>query len=127
MNCTCAQLPYFDYYKPGRSLSRQIRPHIEKLKDTGFRELHRCRECGTYWCIDAHDKYQVRFAWKFIELRENWAEVEHTEEIKALMLKKRGGVRDEKCICLGCQNPRVKGSFGAAYGIDHLYAIGARE
>jgi hypothetical protein len=120
-------LPEFGYYKPGRSLSRQIRPHIEKIKDTEWRELYRCRKCGIYWRIDKAGRFQTRFAWKIPEFRNDWSEVEHIDKIEALMLTKRGGTADEKCSWLGCENPRVKSGSGSVYCVHHLYATGARE
>lgn len=127
MSCACATLPDFAYYKPGRSLSRRLRPSIEKIADNGFRELYRCVQCGTHWRIDAHDKYQVRFIWKVGASRDDWAQVEHEAETKALMLETRGGTQNETCIWQGCTKPRIKGKVGSVYCVDHLYSIGARD
>ena len=124
MNCSCANIPEYDYYTPGRSLSRKIRPVSEIVGHANWRELLRCKVCGTYWRIDAADKYQERFAWKIGQYRADWAIPDFPDREKGLLLGRRDGETAEKCIWLGCDKNRVR---GVAYCIDHLYATGARK
>lgn len=125
MICACARLPDYDYCKPGRSLSKTIRPLLGKaIVAKNFRELFKCQVCSTYWRIDTPDKYHERFAWKVGAFRDDWAEVDKPDEEKSLLLKYRGGLTEEVCIWADCGKRRVK---GVAYCIDHLYATGARR
>jgi hypothetical protein len=123
MNCECASLPEYDYYTPGRSLSRKIRPVTKTVAREKWHELLRCEACGTYWRIDVADK-QERFAWKAGTFRPDWASPVFPEKEKALLLQRRGGETSEKCVWLGCEKRKV---HGVAYCIDHLYATGARK
>jgi hypothetical protein len=124
MSCDCANLPEYDYYTPGRSLSRKIRPVTKIVARENWRELLRCEICGTHWRIDAADKYQERFAWKVGTFRPDWATPDFPDQEKALLLQRRGGEIDEKCVWLRCEKRKVR---GVAYCIDHLYATGARK
>jgi hypothetical protein len=124
MPCSCAELPDFAYYIPGRSLSRKLRPATKTVATANWRELLQCEACGTYWRIDAEDKFQERFVWKVGAFRDDWSSVEFVEKQKALLLEKRGGETDESCVWIGCEKKKVK---GVAYCIDHLYATGARR
>jgi len=124
MTCRCAELPEYDYYTPGRSVSRKIRPVAKSIDRKNWRDLLRCEVCGTHWRIDVADKYQERYAWKVGAFRDDWADVDFEEKEKELLLVRRGGVTDEKCIWLGCDRLKVR---GVAYCIDHLYATGARK
>ena len=102
-----------------------MRPFILKpIDEKNWRELFRCRVCGTYWRIDTGDKYQERFAWKIGEFREDWADMNFVDEEKRLLVEHRGGVSDEACIWAGCGKPRVK---GVVFCVDHLYETGARK
>ncbi len=124
MTCECAKLPEYDYYNPGKSLSRKIRPVSKIVAKANWHELLQCSVCGCYWRIDAADKYQDRFAWKVGAFRDDWADVEFPDKEKALLFQRRGGETDEECMWLGCHRKKVK---GVAFCIDHLYATGARK
>jgi hypothetical protein len=124
MSCHCAKLAEYDYYTPGRSFSKKIRPVTKIVARENWRELLRCDVCGTHWRIDAADKYQERFAWKVGDFRPDWATCDFTETEKKLLLQSRGGETKEKCVWLGCTKQRVN---GVAYCVDHLYATGARK
>ena len=123
MICPCENLPDFTYYIPGRSLSRKLRPITEPVQKENWRELVRCKVCGTFWRIDAQDKYQTRFVWRVGVLRPDWASVDFEEKQKALLLDRRGGETAETCAWIRCDRRKVN---GVAYCIDHLYATGAR-
>ncbi len=85
--------------------------------------LFRCSECGGLWAIDEWDKYQWQVAFR-VGADEGWIGVDREPQRKQLLLESRGGATAERCIWVGCQNPRV---IGVVYCVDHLYATGARK
>jgi hypothetical protein len=124
MHCACEELPVYTYYHTDRGLSLKLRLFVVRVAESSWRELFRCEICGTHWRIDIPDKFQQQFAWKVGDFREDWATVEFVDEQKALLLQRRGGETDEKCVWMSCEKKRVK---GMAFCIDHLYATGARR
>lgn len=124
MTCNCKKLPDFAYYKPGRSLSRHLRPYLKMVGRYDDRELFRCLECGTYWRIDRQTFATERFAWKLSEYREDWGKVSKETEEKNLLLASRQVMADESCIWAGCGKMRLQGSV---YCVDHIYDMGVRK
>ena len=124
MKCKCQTLPEIGYYRPGRSLSRHLRPYVKKLERRGDRELFQCTECGAYWRIDRQTFATERFAWRMPEFREDWDQVSKEEEEKAMLLASRGGTTEESCIWAGCKKMRIP---GVVYCVDHLYNQGIRR
>jgi hypothetical protein len=124
MHCACEELPVYTYYHADHGLSQKLRPFIVSVAKSGWRELFRCEICGTHWRIDVEDKFQQQFVWKVGAFREEWASIEHVNEEKELLLQRRGGETEEKCVWAECTKRKVK---GMALCIDHLYATGARK
>ncbi len=124
MHCSCEELPVYTYYHPERGLSQKLRPFVVSVAKSSWRELFRCEICGTHWRIDVEDRLQQQYVWKVGRFRDDWATVEFVEEQKRLLLQRRGGETEEKCVWMGCEQKRVK---GVAYCIDHLYETGVRK
>ena len=124
MKCNCQSLPEFGYYRPRRSLSRRLRPYVERIEKRLKHELFRCTECGTYWRIDRHSFATDRFAWRLPEYRADWNEVSKEAEEKALLLSSRKVSASEPCIWAGCEKKRIE---GFVYCVDHLYEQGFRS
>ena len=118
MPCTCSQLP--DIVKLD---SHSHIGHFDELETGNWVRLVRCPRCGQLWSVDERDKYHVPFAIR-IPQREGWLEFDTTPLRRQYLTQSRGGLTDEKCIWLGCEQRRVR---GVVYCADHLYQTGARE
>ena len=118
MWCNCSKLPEI--------VKLEDHPRINRGKqiDSGdWVRLVRCPRCSQLWSVDEWDKYQIRFAIK-IPCREGWREFDSTPLRKEYLIRSCGGLTDERCIFVNCDQPRVR---GVVYCADHLYAVGARE
>jgi len=96
---------------------------FEELEMGDWVRLVRCPRCGQLWSVDEWDKYQTRFAVRILQ-REGWREFDAMPSRRQYLIQSRGGLTDEKCIRLGCEQRRVR---GVVYCADHLYQTGARE
>ena len=121
MTCACAKLPDSFYLEEGPKGFEAGLAHKE-TSVPNWRNLMACRQCGTLWALDEWEKYQPQVVSRVRDIA-HW-DAHSEEERKALLLRSRGGLTEEKCAWLGCQKKKVR---GVAHCIDHLYATGARK
>jgi hypothetical protein len=115
--------PVASYFNSGTSFARSVLPELELVSREGWYELYRRRSDGTYWRLDADDRYQQRFLVRIDNLN-SWASFDSTGLEKTLLLEKRGGLSEERCLWKDCESLSVNGS---AYCVDHTYATGVRK
>jgi hypothetical protein len=118
MPCECSQLP--DIVKLD---DHPVVAGFDELESGNWVRLVRCTICGQLWSLDEWDKYQTQFAIK-APLREGWRGFDTSLLRRRYLVQSRGGLVEEKCIWLGCEQRRVR---GVVYCADHLYQTGARE
>lgn len=118
MSCKCSQLPDIVKLDDHPAIGR-----FDELETGDWVRLVRCPHCGQLWSVDEGDKYQTQLAVR-IPKNEGWRELDTTPLRRRYLIQSRGGLTDEKCIWLGCEQRRVR---GVVYCVDHLYKIGARE
>jgi len=96
---------------------------LELVERANWYELYRHKSDGSYWRLDAADKYQQRFLVK-IENLEGWSVFDSSQLEMSLLANRRGGVAAEKCIQLGCCEHTLNGS---AFCLRHTYERGVRK
>ena len=119
MSCECSQLPDVVKLDEDSAIGR-----FDELETGDWERLVRCPRCGQLWSVDKPDGYTRSFAIK-MPRREGWREFDTTPLRRQYLVQSRGGLTDENCIWLGCEQRRVRG--GVVYCADHLYETGARE
>lgn len=93
---------------------------LELVDQANWYVPHRHKADGSYWRLDAGDKYQQRFLIR-IDEPSAWATFDSRPLEKALLLEARGGLTDAACLRLGCALPALKRS---AFCVDHTYERG---
>jgi hypothetical protein len=115
--------PGASYFNEGTAEARHRMLQLEFIERANWYELYRHKSNGTYWRLDADDKYQQRFLIR-VERIEEWSTVDSSQLEMSLLLNRRGGVGADKCIQMGCGEFVLNGS---AFCLKHTYERGVRK
>lgn len=121
MECSCAARPSTWFLDEA---PRDWVAGLEQVAVGNWKTLHRCRDCGSFFSVDAWDKYQHQVVAK-VSGPSGWeVDADDTDRRKALLLRVRGGLSAERCIWADCAQLRV---HGVTYCVDHLWNSGCRR
>ena len=115
--------PSASYFNAGTAEAQHRMQELELIDRANWYELYRHKSNGTYWRLDADDKYQQRFLVK-IDALEGWSAFDSSHLEMSLLCNGRGGASTEKCIQMGCSELSLKGS---AFCLKHTYERGVRK
>jgi hypothetical protein len=80
-------------------------------------ELLTCQRCGQNWRVEGGAEYDRRTNVAFkIPIGQDWRTLDLKPGLRALEIRRRGGVSAERCAWSGCHNPCLK---GARICVDH--------
>jgi len=96
---------------------------LELVDRANWYELYRRKADDTHWRLDADDKYQQRFLVRIDELA-SWHTYDSSPLEKALLLDRRRGVGEERCLRQDCAQLVLK---GLAFCLDHTFERGVRK
>jgi hypothetical protein len=111
------------YFNSGTADARHKMAELDFVERANWYELYRHKADGSYWRLDADDKYQQRFMVRIDEL-DSWDTFDSRPLEKALLLEHRGGISDEVCLQQGCSLNTIGKS---AFCLDHTYERGVRK
>ena len=115
--------PSASYFNAGTAEAKHRLQELELIERANWYELYRHKSNGTYWRLDADDKYQQRFLVKINNL-EGWAAFDSSPFEMSLLSNRRGGTSTGKCIQMGCSEQVLNGS---AFCLKHTYERGVRK
>lgn len=111
------------YFNEGTAEGRHVMAQLEFVERANWYELYRHKINGTYWRLDAADKYQQRFLVR-VERLEDWSTFDSGPLEQSLLLARRGGLGIDRCMQMGCDEVVLKGS---AFCLGHTYERGVRQ
>jgi hypothetical protein len=115
--------PTISYFHEGTRWAREVKKELVEVDHREWRILCRAKSDGSYWLLDAEDKFQTRFLTRLEQTNEWWQRDTSSLE-KQLLYESRGGVSGERCMWAGCGGEALNRS---AYCLEHTYAAGTRE
>ncbi len=115
--------PAASYFDAATSVAQARLSQLELIDRANWCELYRHKLDGSFWRLDAADKYQQRFLVRIAD-ETNWANFDASALEKALLLAERGGFGTSTCIRQGCSAPTLQRS---AFCLEHSYEQGLRR
>ena len=114
--------PEISYFEEGTDAANNILSQLELLEEGDWLRLYRAAD-GTYWRIDAWDKYQTQFLVR-LSVRDGWQEFDATQLQKDLLKKTRGESSSNVCRWADCSNAALCDS---EFCVDHFWDAGHRR
>jgi hypothetical protein len=115
--------PEIDYFNAATAKARNALSQLELIDRYEWHELYRHKTDGSYWRIDAKDKYQQRFIVHVPDVS-SWKQFDSSPLQRSLLMSQRGGTSDEQCFVMGCKEKSLK---GLAFCVGHAYERGIRK
>jgi len=115
--------PKAAYFNSGTAAARKFLAELSFVARDGWYELYQRKCDGSYWRLDADDKYQQRYLIS-IENLDSWQSFDASPLEKLLLLQGRGGLSTERCRWKSCQEFAL---IGSAFCVDHTYEMGVRK
>jgi hypothetical protein len=114
--------PQISYFHEGTRQSREIKAQLKLIESQNWRDLYRATD-GTYWRLDAYDKYQTRYLLRIDDL-DTWWQFDSTALEKELLRQSRSESPNRRCRWINCENPAL---HKLEICVDHAYSQGLRE